>query len=304
MQRLISKLPPHKALIAFEAVLRLGTVTAAAKELTSTQPAISQHLKSLEANLNTTLFERKGRGLQPTSEALSYYQEIEPLLLKIAEASELLRQSKKESRTVNIVSNGGLAHFWLLPLLPELQMEFPDITLKVTLSDSAETPSSNAIVMSFGRLNERASQQTLFVEQVCAVCSAEHAVQHGLNEHSSVDDIVRQPLIHMDEDERRWLNWRDWLKHNNYQFKRPDNVVLLGNYYSVIGEVQKGRGIALGWLCLMQHLIDQKQLVQVGDKIVARPNYGYYIDHRNSNSPDDLRVCKYLLNKALSISVS
>ncbi len=280
--------------------MRLGTVTAAAKELTSTQPAISQHLKNLEANLNTQLFVRSGRGLKPTNQALAYYQEIEPLLLKMAEASEQLRHEQDDSRIVNIVSNCGLAHFWLLPLLPDLQSQFPEITLKVTLSDSAEIPTHNALLLSFGRLAERSTQHTLFIEEVCAVCSADYAKSQSLSSSSTIETLVQQPFIHLDEDEQRWLNWRDWLGYSDYNYKRPDNVVLLGNYYSVIAEVQKGQGVSLGWLCLMQHLIDQKQLVQVGQKVVSRANYGYFIDTLNTNSPDDKLVCEYLLEKAAS----
>ena len=302
MQRLISKLPPHKALIAFEAVLRLGTVTAAAKELTSTQPAISQHLKSLEINLNTSLFVRRGRGLQPTKTAQDYYTLIEPLLFKMAEASEKLRHCERDNRTVNIVSNCGLAHFWLLPLLPDLQCEFPDLILNVTLSDTGETPISNALLLSFGKLEERSNQQTLFEEQVCAVCSTEYAQQHNLGEHSSIADLAKQSLIHMDEFDNRWLNWRDWLAHFDYERKQLAPLVLLGNYHTVISEVKKGHGIGLGWRCLIQHLLDDGQLCQVSDAVVAREKYGYFIDTKNASGANYKLVCEYLQQIAQSNS--
>lgn len=294
MKRLISKLPPHKALIAFEAVMRLGTVTAAAKELTSTQPAISQHLKSLENNLNTTLFVRLGRGLQPTKTAQNYYTVIEPLLLKIAETSEYLRHSEQDNRNVNIVSNCGLAHFWLLPLLPDLQSKFPDLVLNVTLSDTGETPTSDALLLSFGRLDGRSSQYTLFEEQVCAVCSIEYAQQHSLGEHSTIAELASQPLIHMDELDNRWLNWRDWLAHFDYERKQLAPLVLLGNYHTVISEVKKGHGIGLGWRCLIQHLLDDGQLCQVSNEVVAREKHGYFIDTKNASGVNYKLVREYL----------
>jgi DNA-binding transcriptional LysR family regulator len=294
LQRLISKLPPHKALIAFEAVMRLGTVTAAAKELTSTQPAISQHLKSLEGNLNTVLFVRSGRGLQPTKTAQEYYTLVEPLLLKMAEASEYLRHSQQDDRTVNIVSNCGLAHFWLLPLLPDLQSKFPDLILNVTLSDTGDIPNNNALLLSFGRLGERLTQQTLFEEQVCAVCSNEYAQQHNLGKHSTISELAEQPLIHMDEFDNRWLNWRDWLASFEYERKQLAPLVLLGNYHTVISEVKKGHGIGLGWRCLIQHLLDDGQLRQVTDATVMREKHGYFIDTKNAGGANYTLVCEYL----------
>src|SRR5690349_7283808 len=49
-----------------DAVHRLGSVTAAAKELTYTQPSISHHLSRLEAQLGAQLVQRVGRGIRLT----------------------------------------------------------------------------------------------------------------------------------------------------------------------------------------------------------------------------------------------
>src|ERR687893_2698580 len=49
-----------------DAVRRHGSVTAAAKELSYTQPAISHHLSRLEAQLGAQLLQRIGRGIRLT----------------------------------------------------------------------------------------------------------------------------------------------------------------------------------------------------------------------------------------------
>ncbi|HAL66175.1 MAG TPA: LysR family transcriptional regulator, partial [Pseudomonas sp.] len=50
----------------FEAAARLRSFTAAALELGTTQPAISQQIKRLEAQLGTRLFDRIYRGIELT----------------------------------------------------------------------------------------------------------------------------------------------------------------------------------------------------------------------------------------------
>jgi DNA-binding transcriptional LysR family regulator len=50
-----------------DAVRRLGSVTAAAKELRYTQPSISHHLSRLEAQLGAQLLQRVGRGVRLTA---------------------------------------------------------------------------------------------------------------------------------------------------------------------------------------------------------------------------------------------
>jgi DNA-binding transcriptional LysR family regulator len=54
---------------SFVAVHRLASVTAAARSLGLTQPAVTGHLKALEARLGRPLFERAGRGIVATATA-------------------------------------------------------------------------------------------------------------------------------------------------------------------------------------------------------------------------------------------
>jgi LysR family glycine cleavage system transcriptional activator len=63
------KLPPLRALVAFEATARHQSVKDAAEELHVTQSAISHQLRQLEESLGVVLFTRKGRGLSLTKSA-------------------------------------------------------------------------------------------------------------------------------------------------------------------------------------------------------------------------------------------
>lgn len=56
-------------LAAFEAVLRLGSVTAAAELLCMAQPTVSGHLRKLSEVVGLPLFEAQGRQLVPTAAA-------------------------------------------------------------------------------------------------------------------------------------------------------------------------------------------------------------------------------------------
>ena len=58
-----------KQLEVFYAIMNTGSVTAAARSLHVTQPAVSNVLKHMEQQLEFKLFERKGGRLFPTPEA-------------------------------------------------------------------------------------------------------------------------------------------------------------------------------------------------------------------------------------------
>lgn len=105
----------------FLAAYRLGSQVSAAKSLAITQPAVSQHIKSLEHHLGKPLFKREGRKLVPTTAA-------NQLALKISEPISQLDAVLKQAQPgydplAGEVLMGGLMPFFakmIVPLLPKL----------------------------------------------------------------------------------------------------------------------------------------------------------------------------------------
>lgn len=60
----------------FAAVIEEGSVTGAAERLRMSQPAVTQSLNRLRQTTGRVLFEKQGRGIAPTQEALQLYSEI------------------------------------------------------------------------------------------------------------------------------------------------------------------------------------------------------------------------------------
>lgn len=287
MNRLISKLPPLKSLVAFEAVCRCGSVTAAAKELTSSQPSVSQHIRQLETNLGTALFFKQGRQLKLTTAGQSFYEQIAPTLWQIAQTAENLRDINLQQKTLDIICHTGLAMFWLLPRLTELQNAIAPIQLNITLSDNPNQPitrRANLLIMQFGPLSHHKNQRVLFHESVSLVAGSRYAQTHQLTPSTSlaqiVDGIAQQTiqLIHMDNQDGRWLDWRQWLRKQGVELPQTHQPVYLGNYHTVITQAQHNQGLALGWHGIIDTLIDQGDLVCVTTKTTQRKNYGYYLD--------------------------
>ena len=61
----------------FLAVVRAGSFTRAAEELHVTQPAVSQHIRQLEAHYNCVLFSKTGRGVEPTRAGRLLYRSLD-----------------------------------------------------------------------------------------------------------------------------------------------------------------------------------------------------------------------------------
>jgi len=66
-----------RQLEVFNAIMRFGSVTGAARELGVSQPAVSKILRHAEDQLGMRLFERLNGRLQPTMEAKAIQAEME-----------------------------------------------------------------------------------------------------------------------------------------------------------------------------------------------------------------------------------
>ena len=80
------------------AVIRCETTSAAGRELGLSQPAVSNAIKHLEAQIGFPLFERINNRLFPTAEARALYRDSEPIFAMHA-ALETKIQDLKENKT-------------------------------------------------------------------------------------------------------------------------------------------------------------------------------------------------------------
>ena len=126
---------PLNALRAFEASARHLSFTRAAIELCVTQAAVSHQVKSLEAQLNVTLFKRLPRGLMLTSEGETLLPVLRECFDRIAQTLGCFDGGHyREVLTVGAV--GTFAVGWLLPRLGDFQARFPYIDLRLSTNNN------------------------------------------------------------------------------------------------------------------------------------------------------------------------
>jgi DNA-binding transcriptional LysR family regulator len=102
-----------RQLEAFRGVMRAGSVSRAAEVLSVTQPAVTKLLRSLENDINLTLFDRSRRRLVPTQEARRFEVEVDLLFTA----------AKRIDRFANDMRTGGLDAF-RIAAMPSLGMHF------------------------------------------------------------------------------------------------------------------------------------------------------------------------------------
>jgi len=116
---------------SFFYVYRQGTVSAAARALGLTQPAVSQHLAALESALGQALFTRTPRRMLPTARGRALYSSV-------ADSVERLEAVTADPTSrLDHIRLGAPAEFFALRMVEELPGLVP-FSMSVTLGPSAE----------------------------------------------------------------------------------------------------------------------------------------------------------------------
>lgn len=122
---------------AFLATAELGTLSAAASALNSTQPTLSRQVSSLEAELKVTLFERVGQRLILTSSGLAlltHAREIGNSALAFSLAAS--GRSEHLEGTV-VISAGELTATYILPkIIANIRKAEPGIKIEVVVTNA------------------------------------------------------------------------------------------------------------------------------------------------------------------------
>lgn len=266
------KLPPLKALRAFEAAANRESFSAGADELNVTQAAVSHQIRALEEWFGFPLFRRDGRAVHLTDDGRQLFRATRTAFDTIAgETARLL--DRGQIHTVTVTTLQSFAATWLVPHLRRFRRLHPDIDVRVTTREEVIdlTRSDIDLAIRYG-LGEWPGLhvERLMGEDLFPVCSPELAAgPPGLR---ALEDLRHHTLIHDDYP----VGWEAWLR----TVGAPTDIdVSRGPLYDttslVVDAAVAGDGVALGRSALVEDALASGRLVRPLD-ITLPGTFAYY----------------------------
>jgi DNA-binding transcriptional LysR family regulator len=121
---------------SFLAALDAGSLLGAAKVLKTSQPTVGRHVAELESQLGVVLFERTGRGLQPTAVALSLADSARAMESGALQLGRRLASSQSRIQgTVRITASQPVACYLLPAIVAKMRIDLPDIQVELVSSN-------------------------------------------------------------------------------------------------------------------------------------------------------------------------
>ncbi len=273
MRPIMTSVQRLQRLAVFDAVARNGSFSAGAQELGLTQPVVTRQMRDLEAALGIELFERSKNRSRLTAAGAELAAAVDSSLASI---EHHITRLSVDSTPFVLAAHPGIAQQWLVPRIDEIHRALGGRDLRLWLFDHDDELRSGSFDASIRvGTGAFASQDSipLFAEEVAPVASPAFAEAHGLSAQSHPSELTR--LLHMDQGNRPWMTWSDWATALGAEPPARPTVVY-NNYPLVLQEAVAGRGVALGWRRLVDDMLAQGVLVEVG-AWVKHATSGYHL---------------------------
>ena len=265
------------ALRVFESAARQLSFTAAAAELGSSQPAISQQIKRLEQQLATRLFDRVYRGLVLTEAGELLLRYVQDGLASL-DAGLAAVTARQQHEVLQVATDFAFAAYWLMPRLQRFHQLHPEVDVSLITSerDLAALPAEIDVAISFGDGRfKHGEAHLLFAEEVFPVCSPQ--LLRGRPQPLAAAALAQLPLLHLrPESHSRWFDWNGLFRALGIAEAPSPGSLRFDNYTLLIQAAIAGQGVAIGWRHLVDELLAQGLLCRAcaGE---AHSDFGYYV---------------------------
>jgi DNA-binding transcriptional LysR family regulator len=120
----------------FVRVVELGNLSAAGRDMRISPAVASNRIKELERHLGVRLFNRTTRQLMPTEHGTVFYAGAKQVLEAITEAEAAVSALSGQPRgTIRVTAPLGLGRRLIASGIPEFHDKYPDIEVRLRLSD-------------------------------------------------------------------------------------------------------------------------------------------------------------------------
>lgn len=256
----------------FSALAGAGSLSAAARELGVSTPAVSKHLALMEARIGMALVNRTTRRMSLTPEGELYLAHARRILSDIDSLGELLGASKATPKgllRVNATLGFGRSH--VAPLISKFVRKYPQVEVQLQLSVNPPPLTDDAfdVCIRFGAPPDaRVIARHIAANRRLLCAAPAYLARHGIPKVPN--DLTRHNCIGIRQGEEAFGLWR--LTSGRGRNARTEAVKTRGNLATNDGE------IAVNWALdghgiLMRAEWDIARYLRNGRLVPVLPQY-------------------------------
>lgn len=194
----------------FSTLVQCGSLTAAARELGVTTPAVSKRLAQIEARLGGTLVTRTTRRMGLTPEGEVYLENARRILGEIDDMERrLLDQADAPQGLLRVNATLGFGRSHIAPLISPFVRKYPkvDVQLQLSVNPPAITDDTFDVCFRFGHPPEsRGIARFIAPNRRIVVASPAYIKRHGAPQ--TPRELARHNCIGIRQGDEAYGQWR------------------------------------------------------------------------------------------------
>lgn len=279
-----SRLPPLRALRAFEAAGRHLSFKRAAEELCVTASAVSHQVKNLESFLGFDLFVRRTRALSLTEAGSGYHAFLSDIFARLETETHQLCAAQSRD-IIRLCVPPFFAQELLMPQLDALQSLMPDTDIRLVMQPSpmqAHPAEADLSILLGGGDWPGLETVTLFRRRILTACSPEFKEASRIRRYRDLDGLTL--IVH----ENRPNSWANWARAVNTTPPRPGKVLRFDSMAAVVQASAQGLGVAIVSWPLSERWFERGDLVPALTDRIPTDEYFHVAMRPDEGRRDDV----------------
>jgi DNA-binding transcriptional LysR family regulator len=283
-----------KRYLTLALLAKTKSYTATAKQLFMTQPAVSQQIASLEAELALKLVNYEHQTLHITAAGKNLVEFVDKTQ---SEANKLMKllNSEMTQRTLKIGSTRSLAIFLLPDLIQQIDQANQNIQTIIGNTDDVLTALRNGQI-DFGLIEgnfDKVEFDAIKIKNEPFIGVTKKKLQ---SEEVAIEELFDQPLLIRESGSGTRDIFKSWLATQNFELNDFDRQIEVASPMSITTLLKKGVGISFMYESLVKEAIDRHELRQINirDFNIHHPLNLVYL--KNSYFADEYQQFAQLLS--------
>ena len=239
--------------------------TKTAKNLSITQPAVSQHIKLLEEKYNLKLFDYMSKKLVLTQEGIDFLCNVQKLQTMSINIEHHLKDSNTRHKSLVFGATRTIGEFYLPKYLKDYLRLYPKDNLSMVVNNTKFLLENlNKGNIEFAIIEghfDKAEYETYLVSKEKLVAIASPLNKLTLKQSISFEDLCKETLIIREKGSGSREIFEIHLYENNYSYESFNHIVEIGNINVIKDLIKDNLGVSIMYEKAAQKEISKKELV-------------------------------------------
>ncbi len=239
-----------RRLQVFHTVARLLSFTKAAETLHMTQPAVTFQIRQLEEHFNTRLFDRTHNRISLTAAGDRVFEYAEKIITLYGEMDSRVRELTGDVSGILIIGASTTIAEYVLPgLLGEFQLRYPDVNVRLSVSNSlgivhlVENNSVDVGIVESPVSNKNLAVEVCWEDELMFICPPHHTM--AKKKALPVQELVTLPYLCREEGSGTRDVISDYLTQNGIHLSEMNLCMEFGSPESIKSAVEAGLGVSI-----------------------------------------------------------